>query len=224
MSGKTKPTKTTPPLAKPTSFREEIANSITHGLGAALSIAGLTILVVWAAQYGNVWHVVSVSIYGSSLIVLYLASTLYHSFRQPRVKRIFKVADHAAIYGLIAGTYTPFMLVNLRGPWGWSLFGTIWGLALAGILFKLFFTGRFERVSLVIYLLMGWLCVVAVKPMVAEIATGGLLWLIAGGLSYSLGVVFYRWESLRYHHAIWHVFVLAGSICHFFAVLFYVLP
>ncbi len=224
MPGKTKSVKTTPPPAQSTSFREEIANSITHGIGAALSIAGLTVLVVLAALYGDAWHVVSVSIYGSSLVLLYLASTLYHSFRQPRVKRFFKIADHAAIYLLIAGTYTPFMLVSLRGPWGWSLLGTIWGLAVVGIVFKFFFIGRYERLSLVIYLLMGWLCVVAAQPMITRIPAGGLLWLVAGGLAYSLGVIFYRWEVLRYNHAIWHLFVLAGSICHFFAILFYVLP
>jgi len=203
---------------------EEIVNSITHGLGVVLSIAGLIVLVVLGAIHGNAWHVVSFSIYGSTLIILYLASTLYHSFQKPKLKRVFKILDHSAIYVLIAGTYTPFMLVNLRGPWGWSLFGIIWGLAILGIIFKLFFIDRYERLSLVIYLLMGWICIVAAKQMMLEIPMGGLAWLIAGGLLYTLGVLFFRWEKLRYNHAIWHLFVLGGSICHYFSILFYVLP
>lgn len=203
---------------------EEIANSVTHGVGVGLSIAGLIVLVILAVLNGDVWHVVSVSIYGTSLVLLYLASTIYHSVLNPKAKRMMKVVDHAAIYLLIAGTYTPFMLVNLRGPWGWSLLGTIWGLALVGIVFKLFFIGRFERLSLTIYLLMGWMCVVAAKPMITEIPTGGLIWLAVGGVFYSLGVIFYRWEVLRYNHAIWHLFVLAGSISHYIAILLYVLP
>lgn len=206
------------------SLGEEIANSVTHGIGTGLAIAGLVILVVLAAMNGDAWHVVSVSIYGASLVTLYLASTLYHSVLKPKAKRHLKILDHAAIYLLIAGTYTPFMLVNLRGPWGWSLLGTIWGLALIGIVFKLFFIGRFERLSLAVYLLMGWMCVVAAKPMITEIPTGGLIWLAVGGIFYSLGVIFYRWDMLKYNHAIWHLFVLAGSICHYFAILLYVLP
>ncbi len=206
------------------SVGEEIANSIIHGVGAGLSIAGLTILVVLGALYGNAWHIVSFSIYGSALILLYLASTLYHSFQKPKIKRVFKILDHVAIFVLIAGTYTPFMLVNLRGPWGWSLFGIIWGLAIMGIIFKLFFIDRFERFSLLIYLLMGWLCIIATRQMLMEIPTGGLLWLISGGLLYTSGVLFYQWKNLRYSHAIWHLFVLGGSICHYFSILFYVLP
>ncbi|MFA0960225.1 hemolysin III family protein [Roseivirga sp. BDSF3-8] len=207
-----------------TSLAEEIANSVTHGIGAGLSIAGLVVLVVLAVINGDAWHVVSVSIYGTSLVLLYLASTLYHSVLKPKAKRQLKILDHAAIYLLIAGTYTPFMLVNLRGPWGWSLLGTVWGLAIAGIVFKIFFIGRFERLSLAIYLLMGWLCVIAARPMITEIPTGGLIWLALGGVFYSLGVIFYRWEMLRFNHAIWHLFVLAGSICHYFAILLFVLP
>jgi len=206
------------------SLGEEIANSIIHGIGAGLSIAGLTILMVLGALYGNAWHVVSFSIYGSSLILLYLASTLYHSFQKPKIKCVFEILDHVAIFVLIAGTYTPFMLVNLRGPWGWSLLGIIWGLAFLGIIFKLFFIERFERFSLLIYLLMGWLCLIAARQMLAEIPTGGLLWLISGGLLYTSGVLFYQWKNLRYSHAIWHLFVLGGSICHYFSILFYVLP
>lgn len=219
-----KPPGPVPAAGKKYSWKEELANSITHGIGIGLSIAGLVILIVLAAREGDVWHIVSVSIYGSSLILLYLASTLYHSFQNPKVKKLLRVFDHIAIYLLIAGTYTPFMLVNLRGPWGWSMFGLIWGLALVGIVFKLFFTGRFEKLSLLIYLGMGWLGVVAAKQMWLEVPTGGLLWLGLGGIFYTLGVIFYRWERLRYHHAVWHVFVLAGSICHYFSVLWYVLP
>ena len=165
-----------------------MANGITHGIGVVLSIAGVIILVVLGALYGDAWHIVSFSIYGSALVLLYTASTLYHSLHKPRVKRVFQILDHAAIYVLIAGTYTPFMLVNLRGPWGWSLFGILWGLTIVGIIFKLFFTGKFEKLSLAIYLLMGWLCIIAVKPMLSEIPSGGLIWLASGGLFYTLGV------------------------------------
>ena len=206
------------------SWKEELANSVTHGVGVGLSIAGLVILVVLAVQQGDAWHIVSFSIYGTSLVLLYMASTLYHSFQDARIKELLRIFDHVAIYVLIAGTYTPFMLVNLRGPWGWSMFGLIWGLALIGIVFKLFFTGRFERLSLLVYLGMGWLGLVAAKQMWLEVPLGGLLWLGAGGVLYSLGVIFYRWRWFRYHHAIWHLFVLGGSICHYFAVLWYVLP
>ncbi|MFQ5400382.1 MAG: hemolysin III family protein [Anaerolineae bacterium] len=203
---------------------EEIANSITHGIGTALSVAGLTLLVVLAAIYGDTWRVVSFSIYGSSLVLLYLASTLYHSIQNPRIKQVLRVFDHAAIYLLIAGTYTPFLLVNMRGAWGWSLFGVVWGLALTGVVFKSFFIGRFERLATVAYVLMGWLVVVAFKEMLAAVPPGGIALLVAGGAVYTIGVVFYAWEKLPYNHAIWHLFVLGGSICHFFAILFHVLP
>lgn len=206
------------------SLMEEIANSVTHGVGLLLSIAGLVILVVLASIYGDAWRVISFSIYGSSMILLYAASTLYHSFPQERVKNIFKIMDHSAIYLLIAGTYTPFALVLLRGAWGWSLFGTIWGLALAGIVFKVLFVKRFKVLSVIIYLMMGWLVLIAIQPMVKNIPFGGLGWLVTGGMLYSLGVIFYSWDKFRFHHSIWHLFVLGGSICHFFAILFYVLP
>lgn len=206
------------------SLMEEIANSVTHGVGLLLSTAGLVILVVLASIYGDAWRVISFSIYGSSLILLYAASALYHSFPQERVKNIFKIMDHSAIYLLIAGTYTPFTLVLLRGAWGWSLFGTIWGLALAGIVFKVLFVRRFKVLSVIIYLIMGWLVLIAIVPMVKNIPSGGLGWLVTGGVLYSLGVIFYSWGKFSFHHAIWHLFVLGGSICHFFAILFYVLP
>ncbi|MCF7826924.1 MAG: hemolysin III family protein [Candidatus Marinimicrobia bacterium] len=193
-------------------------------MGVGFSITGLILLVVRAALYGNAWQVVSFSIYGASLILLYLASTLYHGFTSPRIKEIFRIVDHTAIYLLIAGTYTPFLLVTLRGPWGWSLFGTIWGLALIGITFKLIFGHKYDILSTIFYLLMGWVVVIAIKPLLTALPLAGFLWLAAGGLAYSLGVIFYAWEKLPYHHAIWHGFVLAGSFFHFFAVFFFIAP
>ena len=205
-------------------FGEELANSITHGLGIALSVAGLVILVVLSAIHGNAWHVVSCAIYGATMILLYTASTLYHSFQNPNVKRIMRVLDHSSIYLLIAGTYTPFTLVTLHGPWGWSLFGVVWGLAMAGIAFKVYFTGRFPKISTIIYVGMGWIAVIAIKPLMDILPTGGLIFLFGGGLSYTFGVIFYVWHKLPYHHAVWHLFVLGGTVLHFFAILFYVVP
>jgi hemolysin III len=203
---------------------EERANAITHGIGALLSVAALVLLVTFAARHGSVWHVTSSAIYGVTLVALYLASTLYHSVQGERVKRFFRKLDHASIFLLIAGTYTPFLLVSLRGPWGWSLFGVVWGLCLAGMVLKFFLAGRFRVVSTVIYVLTGWLIVIAIKPLALALPAGGLWLLGAGGVCYTGGTVFYLWKSLRYHHAVWHVFVLAGSICHFFSVFCYVLP
>ncbi len=207
-------------------YLHEILNSITHGIGVLLSIAGLVILVVFAATTtGDAWKIVSFSIYGASLITLFTASTLYHSFRNKRIKHFLNIFDHAAIYILIAGTYTPFTLVSLRGPWGWSIFGVIWGLAIAGVVFKLFFyTDRLRLLSAVIYVLMGWIILVAIRPLVQQVPLGGLLWLLAGGLFYSLGVVFYIRKQNRFNHVIWHLFVLAGAISHFFSIYLYVLP
>ncbi|MBI3652966.1 MAG: hemolysin III family protein [Acidobacteria bacterium] len=205
-------------------FHEEIANSITHGVGLALSVIGLAVLMVLACLYGTVLHIVSCSIYGATLVLLYTASTLYHSLRSPRLKHLFKVIDHCAIYLLIAGTYTPFTLVMLRGGWGWSLFGIVWMLTFVGILFKIFFVNKFKIISTIVYVLMGWLVIVAIKPMVMMIPLGCLIWLLAGGLFYTVGVVFFAWNRLPYNHAIWHLFVMAGSVCHFVAVLLYVLP
>lgn len=205
-------------------FYEELANTITHGVGVAMSVVGLVLLVVRAALYGSAWEVVSFSIYGSSLILLYLASTLYHGFQSKRVKEILRIFDHSAIYFLIAGTYTPFLLITIRGPWGWSLFGVIWGLALIGITFKIIFGPRYELVSTIFYLLMGWVVIIAIKPLLAVLPFAGFMWLLGGGLAYSLGVIFYAWEKLPYNHAIWHGFVLAGSFFHFFGILFHVAP
>jgi len=213
--------KKTPAPAGSYTLGEEIANSVSHGVGTMLAVAELTIVVVFAALSRDPWRIVSCSIYGVTLVCGFLSSTLYHSFPQPSVKRIFKVLDHASIYLLIAGTYTPLLLVNMRGPWGWSLFGVIWGLAIAGVLFKAFFISRLRILSTIIYVLMGWGCVVALKPLIAAVPLGGMLWLLGGGLLYTSGVAFYLWKKLPYGHAIWHIFVLAGSICHFFAILFY---
>lgn len=203
---------------------EEIANSVTHGVGVLVSIAGLVLLVVFSALYGNAWHVVSSSVYGSSLLILYLSSTLYHSLQGQRVKSFFRILDHSSIYILIAGTYTPFTLVSLHGTWGWTLFGIIWGLAVAGILFKVFFINRFGVLSVIIYVLMGWMIVIAIRPVVEAVPLGGLALLVAGGLCYTSGLVFYAWKKLKYAHMIWHLFVIAGSVFHYFAVMFYVIP
>jgi hemolysin III len=203
---------------------EEVAHALTHGLGVVLAIVGLTVLVARAAVYGTTWHVAGSAVFGATLVIMYTASTLFHSIPLPRIKHILRVIDHSSIYLLIAGTYTPFTLVTLHGPWGWSLFALTWGLALAGVVFKIFSTGRYEKLSLFIYLAMGWCIVLAVKPLMHALPVGGLVLMLLGGLAYTGGVVFYVWERLRYHHAIWHVFVLAGSVLQYFAVLFYVIP
>lgn len=204
--------------------REELANALTHGLGLALSIAGLAVLVTLAAWRGDVWGVTSTAIFGVTLVTLYTSSTLYHSLRGAQVKRLLRKFDHAAIFLLIAGTYTPFLLVNLRGPWGWSLLGVIWGLAAAGVVLKFWLAGRFKLGSTLLYLGMGWLIVIALRPMLRTVPENALWLLLAGGLCYSVGTVFYLWKKLPYHHAVWHLFVLGGSVCHFFAVFTAVIP
>lgn len=208
------------------SIGHEIANAVTHGIGGGLSIAGLSILLTMAVLYGDVWHIVSSAIYGATLILLYLASTLYHGIYHTATKRIFKVIDHASIYLLIAGTYTPFTLVSLRehSEWGWTLFLVVWILAFAGVLLLILFPGKYSGARVVVYILMGWLAIFVVKDIRTAIGIGGISWLVAGGLSYTVGVIFYLWDSLPFNHAIWHLFVLSGSLCHFFAILFYVLP
>lgn len=198
---------------------EEIANAVTHGLGTLLSIAALVILVVSAAKTGDPWRIVSAAIFGTSLIVLYLMSILYHSIKPGTLKDFFHKLDHIAIYILIAGSYTPVLLVNLRDSIGWSIFGIIWGLALIGTLFKLKFTGRFTKISTIVYIVMGWLVVAAVKPLIDALSSDARMWLFAGGLSYTLGTVFYAWKKMPFQHAVWHVFVLGGSVCHFFAIM-----
>ena len=203
---------------------EELVNVITHGIGAAFGIAGLGALVVGAWRHSDVWRTASFIIYGATLVLLYLASAFYHGARSPHTKRLLQFFDHTAIYLLIAGTYTPFTLVSLRGPWGWTMFGLIWGLAVTGILLNVFFFGRLGFISTILYLLMGWLVVIAIKPVMDAVSVRGLVWLVAGGLSYTIGVVFYAWHRLPYAHPIWHLFVLAGSVFHYFAIFFYVLP
>lgn len=198
---------------------EEVANWLTHGVGAVLSAAALTLLIVSASLRGDAWHVVSFTVFGLSLVVLYLCSTLYHLTRSERRRWILRRLDHAGIFLLIAGTYTPFLLTNLRGPWGWSLFGIIWGLCGAGALFKFVGGARTRVASAVTYLFAGWLIVVAAKPMLAAVPAPALWLLLAGGLCYTAGVPFYLWKRLRYHHAVWHSFVLGGSACHFLSVL-----
>ncbi len=205
-------------------FYEELANTLSHAVGVALSVVGLILLVVRAALYGDAWQVVSFSVFGSSLILLYLASTLYHGFKSKRIKEILRTLDHSAIYLLIAGTYTPFLLITLRGPWGWSLFGVIWGLAILGIAFKIIFGHKYEIVSTIFYVLMGWVVIIAIKPLLAALPMAGFVWLLAGGLAYTTGVIFYAWEKLPFNHAIWHGFVLVGSFFHFFAVFLYLSP
>ena len=212
------------PTVRPFTLGEEITHSITHGIGAGLSIAGLSILVMLAVLYGNVYQTVSFSIYGATLIILYLASTLYHSFQQPRVKQIFEVIDHAAIYLLIAGTYTPFLLVAIRGVWGWGLLIVIWALAIVGLSCKAFFIDRFRKLSTLGYVLMGWLCVLVIHDLVANLPLNGLIWLAVGGVVYTVGAIFYEMRRIPYTHAIWHLFVLGGSICHYFAILLYLAP
>jgi len=203
---------------------EEIASSITHGIGAGLGLTALAFLVSLAADTGDPWKVVSFSIYGATLVILYVSSSLYHAFRSPRLKRIFRYLDHSSIYLLIAGTYTPLTLINLRGGWGWTLFGLIWGLAAAGVIMTAALMGRSRLLGGLIYIGMGWLVVVAIKPLAQSVPAGGIYWLVAGGLAYTGGVVFYVWKKLPYNHAVWHLFVLAGSACHFVAIYRYVLP
>jgi len=203
-------------------YRGERLNSITHLIGTSLALAGLVVLVVHAARLGDPWKIVSFSIYGVTLVALYFFSTLYHS-TQGKAKTIFRTLDHAAIYLLIAGTYTPLTLVTLRGTWGWWLFGTIWGLALTGMLQDLLSTRRRSILSVAIYLLMGWLVVIAIRPLAHALPVEGLIWMVAGGLFYSIGVVFYALDKrLSYGHTIFHLFVLAGSACHYFTILLHV--
>lgn len=203
---------------------EEIANSVTHAVGVGLAIAALVVLTVFAARRGDPWRIVGFSIYGSTLVLVYLASTLYHAFHGPRVKRLLRELDHVAIYLLIAGTYTPVTLVGIRGAWGWTLFGVIWGLALVGIAAKFTIARRVRGLATTLYLAMGWMVVVALRPLIEALPAGLILWLLAGGIFYSLGVVFWLMHRLPFHHAIWHLLVLAGSACHFVGMLLYLAP
>lgn len=203
--------------------REELASALTHGLGATAALAAGAVMITLAALYGDAWQLGAAIVFGITLLLLYLASTLYHAFQHPVLKGRLKVFDHCAIYLLIAGTYTPFTLIGLRGSVGWTLFTAIWLLALAGVVFKLFYTGRFRLVSTLIYVAMGWLVLLAIKPVFAALDAWTFGWLLAGGVAYTLGTVFYHRESIPYSHAIWHLFCIAGSVCHYIAVMAQVL-
>lgn len=203
-------------------FAEEIANSVTHGVGLGLSLAGCAVLVGLAAQHGDAVRLLGSGIYGLTLVSLYAASTLYHSSLRPEWKRVLRIVDHSAIYLLIAGTYTPFLLVHLRDTWGWAFLTGVWVFAFGGILFKIFCIGRFPRLSLLLYLLLSWSVLPSLKPMLAVVPTRAMVWLLIGGLSYTGGVWFYVQDRKRYFHAIWHLFVLAGSLCHYIAVVYVV--
>ncbi|ADP32682.1 PAQR family membrane homeostasis protein TrhA [Bacillus atrophaeus] len=202
-------------------IKEEIANAVTHGLGVLLSIPAIVYLVIFSANYGTVWDIVSFSVFGVSMLLLYLSSTLLHSIQHKKTKDILEIIDHSAIYVLIAGTYTPFLLGPLKGTLGFTMLIIVWSLALGGIVFKIFFVKRFIIVSTLVYLLMGWLMIIAVKPLYASLTGAGFGLLLLGGILYSLGTIFYIWRKIPFHHAIWHSFVLGGSAAMFFCVLFY---
>jgi len=202
------------------SITEEIANSITHGLGFGFSIAGMTILVVFASMDGDPWRITGFTIYGASLSILYLVSTLYHSFTHSRTKAIFRQLDHSAIYLLIAGTYTPVLLISLRTTWVFYLFPIVWAMALIGIYIKVFYIHRYERLTVFFYMAMGWMALIGVKPLFYSLPIEAFIWIFIGGLSYTIGVIFYNWTNLRYHHTVWHLFVLAGSASHYIGMLY----
>ncbi len=203
-------------------WKEELANAITHGIGFLLSIPALVVLIVSAVNNGNAMHVVSFTIFGVSMILLYLFSTMLHSVKPSKVKNVFAILDHSAIYILIAGTYTPLALISLNGALGWTLFGIVWGLAVAGITFKCFLVNKFRVLSTIFYLLMGWLIIIAIQPLYTSLSPTGFYLLLTGGIFYSVGAIFYIWRNLPYSHAIWHLFVIAGSAFMYFCVLFYV--
>ena len=203
---------------------EEKTNIISHAIGLVLSVVALVLLVIRANLYGNLFQLVSVSIFGLSLVSLYAASTLYHSAKDPGLRTRLRIIDHATIYVLIAGTYTPFTLISLGGSSGWVIFGASWAMAVTGIILKVFFTGRFHLVSTLMYVFMGWIIVFAIKPLVENISSEGLFWLFAGGVAYTTGAIIYSIKRVTFNHAIFHMFVLLGSICHFVSVYFYVLP
>jgi hemolysin III len=200
-------------------LREELASALTHGLGAAVALAGGAVLITLAALYGDGWQLSAAIVFGITLLLLYVASTLYHAIQHPVVKGRLKVFDHCAIYLLIAGTYTPFTLIGLRDTVGWWLFAVIWALAFFGVIFKLFYTGRFEVISTIVYIAMGWLIVIAAKPVMHALDPWTFGWLLGGGVAYTLGTFFYHRPKMPYSHAIWHLFVIAGSVCHYIAVM-----
>ncbi|WP_156288632.1 PAQR family membrane homeostasis protein TrhA [Oceanobacillus salinisoli] len=202
---------------------EEIANAVTHGIGAVLSIVGLVMLVVFSSLYGTVWHIVSFTIFGTTMVLLYTSSTLVHALPQGKAKDLFEIFDHSSIYLFIAGTYTPFTFLVIEGTLGWTLFGIVWGLAVGGIIFKAFFVKKFLFTSTILYVLMGWLVVVGWRQIVENLHMNGVILLVIGGLCYTIGAVFYVWRGFKYHHMVWHIFVLAGTASHYFCVLFYLL-
>ena len=205
-------------------FAAELANSLSHGIGVIASLAGGAVLITLAALWGDAWQLAGAIVFSIALVLLYTASTLYHAISHPPAKQALKVFDHAAIYLLIAGTYTPFTLVSLRGAWGWSIFGVVWGLAIAGILVDSFAEKGRRIIPLIIYVFMGWLSLIAIKPLLVALSLSGFMWLLAGGLFYTLGIIFYVLDHRNhYFHAVWHVFVLAGSISHYIAIFKYVL-
>ncbi|TWI53304.1 PAQR family membrane homeostasis protein TrhA [Halalkalibacter nanhaiisediminis] len=203
---------------------EEVANAITHGIGVVLSIAALVLLIVFSSLHGSALHIVSFTIYGVTMLLLYFSSTMLHSLPEGKIKNLFEIFDHSAIYLYIAGSYTPLLFIVVQGTLGWTLFGIVWGLATVGIVFKVFFVKKFLFLSTVFYIAMGWLAIFAIKPMMENLPTAGIAFLVAGGLCYTLGTIFYVWRGFKFHHAVWHTFVLAGSTLHFFLILLYVLP
>lgn len=211
-------------MAKKNRRREEIFNVVTHGTGAVLSVMALIVMVLYSALYGTAMHLAASLVFGGSLVILYSASTVYHAMTKLRWKRFFRLIDHLSIYVLIAGTYTPVALLGLKGAWGWTIFGLIWAFALAGFVFKFSPLRRSEKLSLILYALMGWLIIIAIKPLIANVNHTALYYLLGGGLCYTFGIYFYAKEKIPYNHAIWHVFVLGGSTLHFLGIFFYLIP
>ena len=203
---------------------EEIANAVTHGIGALLSIAALVVLIVFSSQHGTAWYVVSFTVFGSTMLILYTSSTLVHALPAGRAKDLFEIFDHTSIYFFIAGSYTPFTFFVIQGALGWTMFGIVWGLALAGTVFKAFYVKRYLFTSTILYVVMGWMIVLGWHRIVQNLHGHGIVLLVAGGICYTVGAIFYVWRGFKYHHSVWHLFVIAGSACHFFCILLYLLP
>jgi hemolysin III len=211
-------------LSKDYTFSEELANSITHGVGWALAIVAMVLLVVFSSLHGDAWHIVSCSIFGAGLVLMYTNSTMYHSLTNKTAKKVFKILDHSSIFFLIAATYTAYTLTVIRGPWGWTLFGIVWGGFAFGTIMKIFFAGRFKLLSISIYILLGWCVIIAIKPIIENLTFPGFLLLGAGGIAYSIGAIIYAKKKVKYSHAVWHVYVIIGSLFHFLSVFLYVIP
>jgi len=204
------------------SSQEEKLNIISHAIGLVFSLFGWILLLIHAMQYGDIWHISSFGVFGLSLVILYTASTAYHSATEANLRKKLRIFDHASIYILIAGTYTPFALVTLHGKVGWIIFATTWSIALIGVVLKIFFTGKYDKASTVMYVLMGWIIIFAIKPLMNNLHPSGIFWLVAGGITYTIGAILYSIKQLKFNHAIFHLFVLAGSLCHFMAIYYYV--